>query len=555
MIGDTQNYLRSAPDKQAWSDLQNRFSDLQTERAEMVPLTMAYQATIGENNLLVSASLTENEIIVKKIFLIPLNKDIVLKKIYLASQREFGALLVFIDGIVDKDIINQTILKPLVSASVVSQLNKQGIAAKTIQKILPNSQTVLLRQFSAIESAINGGDAVLFIEGCDEALVIEVRGGKRRAVSRPVTEGTVRGSQEAFTEVLRVNTALVRSVLRTSDLISEMIVVGKRGRLLCAVMYIQSIANDKLVEEVKRRLRGISVDYLSDSGALIQMIIDHPSIWFPQSLSTERPDRVADNLAEGRVAILMEGSPFAHIVPVGFMSLMQSAEDFSFSALYGTLIRYVRVIGAIFTVFLPAVYLALTTFHQEAVPTDLVLAIAASREQVPFPAVFEMIIMLIAFELIREGGVRIPGMLGPTIGIVGAIVLGQAAVAAKIVSPLMIIVVAVSGLASFTIPEYRLGLALRLLNFLFVAIGSVFGLVGIAVGILLMTAILGNMKSFGVPFLGPMAPRANLGADFIVRGPIENQQQRPDLLNTKDPTRQPPISQPWLKEDPSEENK
>ena len=505
--------------------------------------------------MLVSTSLTENEIIVKKIFLIPLNKDIVLKKIYLASQREFGALLVFIDGIVDKDIIYQTILKPLVSASVVSQLNKQGIAAKTIQKILPNSQTSLLREFSAIESAINGGDAALFIEGCAEALVIEVRGGKRRAVSRPVTESTVRGSQEGFTEVLRVNTALVRSVLRTSDLISEMIVVGKRGRLLCAVMYIQSIANDKLVEEVKRRIRGISVDYLSDSGALLQMIIDHPSIWFPQSLSTERPDRVADNLTEGRVAILMEGSPFAHIVPIGLMSLMQSAEDFSFSALYGTLIRYVRVIGAIFTVFLPAVYLALTTFHQEAVPTDLVLAIAASREQVPFPAVFEMMIMLIAFELIREGGVRIPGMLGPTIGIVGAIVLGQAAVAAKIVSPLMIIVVAVSGLASFTIPEYRLGLALRVLNFLFVAIASVFGLVGIAVGILLMTAILGNMKSFGAPFLGPVAPRANLGADFIVRGPIENQQQRPDILNTKDPTRQPPISRPWLKEDPSKESK
>lgn len=555
MIGDTQHCLSGAHNEQAWSDLQNRFNNLEKERAEILPLALAYQTTSSPNKLLVSASLAENEIIVKKIFLIPLNKDIVLKKICLASQREFGALLIFIDGIVDKTIINQTILKPLVSAKVVSQLNKQGIAAKTIQKILPNSQTSLLREFSAIESVINGGDAVLFIEGCAEALVIEVRGGERRQVSRPVTESTVRGSQEAFTEVLRVNTALVRSILRTSDLITEMLVIGKRGRLLCAVMYIQSIANEKLVEEVKRRLRGISVDYLSESGALIQMIIDHPAIWFPQSISTERPDRVADNLTEGRVAIIMEGSPFVHIVPIGFISLLQSAEDFSLPAFYATMIRYVRILGAIFTVFLPPVYLALTTFHQEAVPTDLVLAIAASREQVPFPAVFEMMIMLLAFELIREGGVRIPGMLGPTIGIVGAIVLGQAAVAAKIVSPLMIIVVAVSGLASFTIPDYRLGMALRILSFLFLAIGSVFGLVGIAVGILLMTAILANMKSFGVPYLGPVAPRANFGADLIVRGQVANQKQRPDSLNTKDPTRQPPMSRLWSKEDPSGENK
>jgi spore germination protein KA len=555
MMGDTQHYLRGPHNEQEWSCLQKRFNNLKKERAETVPLTLAYHAALGPNKLLVSASLAENELIIGKIFSVDLNKDIVLKKLHLASQREFCALLVFIDGIVDKTIIHQTILKPLVSAQVASQIRLQGLMAKSIQEIIPNSQTALIREFSDIESSINGGDAVLFIEGCEEALVIEVRGGKRRAVSTPQTEGAVRGSQEAFTEVLRVNTALVRSVLRTSDLITEMIVIGKRGRLLCAVMYIQSIANEKLVEEVKRRLRGISIDYLSESGALMQMIVDHPYSWFPQTLSTERPDRVADNLTEGRVAILMEGSPFVNIVPIGFVSLLQSAEDFSLPAFYVTMIRYVRILGAIFTTFLPAIYLALSTFHQEAIPTDLVLAIAASREQVPFPAVFEIMIMLIAFELIREGGVRIPGMLGPTIGIVGAIVLGQAAVSAKIVSPLMIIVVAVSGLASFTIPEYRLGMALRILSFIFLVLGSIFGLVGIAIGFLLTVALLANMKSFGVPYLGPMAPRANLGADLIARGNVENQKQRPDSLNTKDPTRQPPQSRIWSNEEPSGKKK
>jgi spore germination protein KA len=555
LMDDIQQYLCGAHNEQEWSALQQRFKSMTKECAETAPLSLAYQATIGENELLVSASLAENEIIVGKIFSIHLNKDIVLKKFYLATQPEVGALLVFIDGIVNKTIINQTILKPLVSASIVSQLNKRDLVATTIQGILPNGQTSLLREFSTIESSINGGDAVLFIDSCEEALVIEVRGAKHRAVSTPITESAVRGSQEGFTEVLRVNTALVRSILRTSDLITEMIVVSKRGRRLCAVMYIQSIANESLVEEVKRRLRGISIDYLSDSGALIQLIVDHPYIWFPQSLSTERPDRVADNLTEGRVAILMEGDPFAHIIPIGFMSLLQSAEDFSLPTFYGSMIRYVRVLGAIFTTFMPAVYLALTTFHQEAIPTDLVLAIAASREQVPFPAVFEISIMLLAFELIREGGVRIPGLLGPTISIVGAIVLGQAAVAAKIVSPLMIIVVAVSGLASFTIPEYRLGMALRISSFIFVAIGAIFGLVGIAVAILFTTALLANMESFGMPYLAPVAPRANLGVDIIARGQVENQEQRPDSLNTQDPTRQPQISRIWAEQNGSDKSK
>lgn len=555
MMDDTQHYLRGAHNEQVWSCLQKRFNNLKREQSETVPLTLSYQATLGPNKLLVSASLAENEIIVGKIFSSDLNKDIVLKKFQLASQHELGALLVFIDGISDKKIINQTILKPLISAQVASHIKLQGFMAKRIQELIPNSQTSLIREFSVLEGSINGGDAVLFIEGCDEALVIEVRGGKRRAVSTPQTEGALRGSQEAFTEVLRVNTALVRSALRTSDLITEMIVIGKRGRMQCAVMYVQSIANEKLVEEVKRRLRGISVDYLSETGALMQLIVDHPYIWFPQSLSTERPDRVATSLTEGRVAILMEGNPFVHIVPMGFVSFLHSAEDFSLPAFYGSIIRYVRVIGAIFTTFLPAVYVALSTFHQEAIPTDLLLAIAASREQVPFPAVFEIMIMLIAFELIREGGVRIPGMLGPTIGIVGAIVLGQAAVSAKIVSPLMIIVVAVSGLASYTIPEYRFGMSLRILGFIFLILGSIFGLVGIAIGILITTAILVNMKSFGVPYLGPVAPRANVRSDLIVRGQVENQNRRPDNLNTKDPTRQPPNSRLWLNEEPSGNNK
>jgi spore germination protein KA len=337
---------------------------------------------------------------------------------------------------------------------------------------------------------------------------------------------------------------------RSSDLISEEFLVGTRSQLAVVIMYIESITNPSLVAEVSRRIKSIRTDFLADSDGLQQMIEDHPNSPFPTSTSTERPDHVAASLSEGRIAILMEGSPFVHVAPITFFSLIHSPEDYSMKFPYSCFIRVLRWIGTIISLLLPAIFLSISTFHQEAIPTDLVLAISVARDQVPFTTLIEIVLLDIAFELLREAGLRIPGILGPTIGIVGGIILGQAIVAAKIVSPIVIIVVATTGLASFVIPEYRLAAAIRLVRFTLLAWAAFLGLVGVSVGLLILLLVLCNMKSFGVPYMAPLAPKTFPGFDVIARGPLYRQERRPDVLQTKDVTRQPHISRGWIEDQP-----
>ncbi len=356
----------------------------------------------------------------------------------------------------------------------------------------------------------------------------------------------------AFSENLRTNTGLVRSILRSSDLVTEMIRIGERGKLNCALMYIDSIANTSLVNEVRRRLKGLDTDYISDSGNLVQFIDDHPQSLFPQTLSTERPDRVASHLAEGRLAIILEGSPFAQVLPASFFSFFHSGEDFSLKSGVANFMRILRFFGALLSTVLPSLYLSLSYFHPEAMPTELLLAIAGSRENVPFPAWFEVFVMEVSFELIREAGVRIPGILGSTIGIVGAIILGQAAVAAKLVSPIVVVLIAITGLASFTIPEYRMASAVRLIRFVLLAVGTTMGLVGLAMALLILATMLCGLKSYGVPYMAPIGPRTMANFDVVMRGQAFNQENRPDDLGTKDRRRQP-TNQPDLEERPPAE--
>lgn len=212
--------------------------------------------------------------------------------------------------------------------------------------------------------------------------------------------------------------------------------------------------------------------------------------------------------------------------------------------------RLLRIAGIVLSILLPSMYLAINYFHQEALPTELVLAIASARERVPFPALIEILLMDFSFELIREAGLRVPGMLGSTIGIVGAIILGQAAVAANIVSPIMVVIIALTGLASFAIPDYQLAIAVRIIRFVFLLLAATFGLVGLSFGVLILFTVLCSMKSFGMPYLAPIAPRTQAGLDVIVRGPVFQQERRPDELNTQDTNRQPPLSRPWTKEQP-----
>jgi len=333
--------------------------------------------------------------------------------------------------------------------------------------------------------------------------------------------------------------------MRTPDLVSEILKVGTLSRVDCAVLYVEGLTNPKLVAEVKRRINAIKADHIQDTGVLEQFIEDRPLVLVPQTLSTERPDRMAAFLAEGHVGLLLDGSPFGLIVPVTFWSLLHAAEDHFLRWPFGTFLRIVRVAALGAALLLPAVYIAVTNFHPEMIPTDLLLAIAATREKVPFPTAVEVIIMEMSFELIREAGIRVPGVIGPTLGIVGALILGQAAVAASIVSPILVIIVALTALGSFAIPNFNMAFAARITRFAYIALAAAFGFYGIAAGVFVQMLIYVSTRSFGVPFMSPVAPFAQSSGDVVLRYPSWSMELRPPFLQTSPRERQPEVARGW----------
>lgn len=496
-------------------------------------------------------SLNKNLRQIKETYSVPENSDVVIREFDIVVKEDvIGAFIVFIDGMVDRKVISDDILQPLM---VLSNLDIKGDEDDIIKyiknKILPFNQIKVLKDYIQIVDDINFGGCAIFIDGVDTAFTADVKGWEHRGVERPNNELVIRGPQEGFNEGLRSNTALIRKRLKDENLIVENIEIGKKSKTPCSMMYIKNITNVSLVDEVRRRLEGVKVDYLSDSSELEQFIEGSSLIPTPQVVATERPDRVSSLLSQGKVAIIVSGSPVALVVPAILTELMHTPEDAYIRFPYANFLRAVRMLGVILALLLPGLYVAITNFHQEMIPTDLLLAIVASREKVPFPSVVEIFIMEVSFELIREAGIRIPGPIGPTLGIIGALILGQAAVSANIVSPILIIIVAVTGIGSFAIPNYSLGFAFRILRFAFIILGAMGGLLGISTGLFIQGLWFVGSKSFGVPLWVPFAPvTTGLLADIITRAPIWKQEKRPDYLNTKETKQQPSISRTWNKD-------
>lgn len=487
----------------------------------------------------------------KQKYSLPINGDMILREFsIMIGGKPVDAFILFFDGMTDRQAINENILKPLMLLSSLDlKTDEKDIVHYVRKHLLPQNQLTITNKYQKVIDLINFGGCGIFIDGCEYAFAADVKGWEHRAVERPNMELVIRGPQESFNEVLRSNTALIRKILKDEDLIAEDISIGKRGKTACSLMYIKDIANDSLVQEVKRRLNGISVDYLIDSGELEQFLEDQTYLPSPQMIATERPDRVASALAEGKVAVIMNNSSYALVMPVTVISMLHSSEDSYVRFPYANFFKLIRFLAIIFALFLPAFYIAVTTYHHEMIPTDLLLAIESSRERVPFPSLVEILIMEFAFELIREAGIRIPGPIGPTLGIIGALILGQAAVAANIVSPILIIVVAVTGIGSFAIPNFAFAFSFRIFRFIFILLAGLAGFLGITAGAFVYLLQLADAKSFGVPLMTPVGPRTRgTWTDQIGRAPIWKQERRPDYLNPKDEMRQEHISRQWAGE-------
>lgn len=505
----------------------------------------------------ISKKLSENLDYIKEKFNVPISGDVVLREFdVVVKDKVIPAFMVFIDGMTDRKVINDDILQPLMLLSNLDIKSDENSVADYIRShILPHNQLKEVREHQKVIDEVNFGGCGVYIDGMDSAFAADVKGWEQRGIERPNTELVLRGPQEGFNESLRANTALIRRRIKDESLVVESIEIGKRSKTPCSMLYIRDIANDSLVREVRRRLKSIKVDHILDTGELEQFIEDDPFLPTPQIIATERPDRVSSMLTEGRVAIVMSGSPFALVVPITNQDLFHAAEDEYIRFPYSNLLRTIRIFAVIMSLLLPGIYVAVTNYHQEMIPTDLLLAIMSSREKVPFPSVVEILILEVAFELIREAGIRIPGPIGSTLGIIGALILGQAAVAASIVSPILIIVVAVTGIGSFAIPNFSAGFAFRIMRFGFIFMGAVSGFLGITTGLFLFGLWIVSAKSFGVPYVAPFAPKTFGGfADEILRAPVWKRERRPDYINSKKEIKQARISRQWTKSEKKDSN-
>ncbi len=506
----------------------------------------------------INSSIDENLNYIKARYNSLINSDIDIREFYImAMDKRIKAFLIYIDGMANADSINHFILKPLMLRNKTNTYDKNGsdslpnnsdfnLENHISNCLIPQNKVTIVEEFSQVTSDINVGNCLVFIDTLPIAYSIDVKGFKQRSISTPQNEIIVRGSQEAFVESLRTNTSILRRLINNEDLIIENCTVGKISNTKVAICYMSNIANSDLVSEVQYRINNLNLDSLISSGQLEQLIQDNSSNLFPQIIATERPDKVVTSLLEGKVSVIVNGSPYVLIMPAVLNDFLSSPEDINLKFQFSNLSKVVRLIAALFSLLLPGAYVAITNYHQELIPTELLFAIAASRESVPFPIIFELLVMEISFELIREAGLRVPSPIGPTIGIVGALILGDAAVKANIVSPILIIIVALTALCSFAIPDLSLNFTFRILRFVYIFLGYIGGFLGIGLGLFVLLLSLSNLTSFGVPYIMPYLTNVNsrTTASYF-SSPIWKREKKPRFLSAKKTTSQSHISMRW----------
>ena len=461
------------------------------------------------------------------------SSDVVIREIKIGENYDMRTAIVYIEGIVDNQSIQEYILQSIMKDNNKNEINRYNVIDLFSKDIMTIGNISPITNFDDLFGALMAGDTLILVDGVEQALSASTAGGEKRSIAESTTEMVVRGPKGAFTESLGTNTAMVRRIIKTPDLWMESIKVGRVTKTDVTFMYIHGIANNKVVNEVRERLERIDIDSILESGYIEQLIEDQTATPFPTVYNTERPDVVAGNLLEGRIAIFVDGTPFVLIAPAVFIQFFQSAEDYYARFDIATSIRLLRILMFMLSLIAPATYVAVTTFHQEMVPTTLIVAIAAQREAVPFPAFVEALLMELTFEILREAGIRLPKAIGSAVSIVGALVIGQAAVQASIVSPAMVIIVSITAIASFATPSFNMAISARLIRFLFMIGAATFGFYGIILCLLMMVVHLCSLRSFGIPYMSPFAPFTLVdNGDTILRLPWWTLRQRPRLVTT-----------------------
>lgn len=483
---------------------------------------------------IVSKRISENIDYLKEVTLE--SSDIAFRTFYIGGDQKVEAFFVAVEGLYDKTSVHENIIKPLMQLkfernNIQERLNTIDMDLLSLsnikkEKSLDKSIGMLLK-----------GDPLLFIDSIDHVFVLGARAWEMRGIEEPVTETVIRGPREGFVETLRTNTSMLRRKIHHPKLRIEQTIIGEMSQTDIAIAYLDGIVNPEILKEVKNRLKKINIDAVLESGYIEQFIEDAPLSPFPTVSNTERPDVVAARLLEGRVAIFVEGSATVLMVPYLLLEPFQSSEDYYSRPFYASLVRSLRMIGFLLSTLAPAAYVAFQDFHKEIFPTELLITLAASREGVPFPLFVEVIIMLISFEWLREAGIRMPRPVGQAVSIVGALVLGEAAVNAGIVGAPTVIIVALTAITGFLVtPLNDVTALLRIFYLIGAASMGVYGIILVLTFFLLHVA---SLSSFGIPYASPWFPISLSGwKDFIIRAPLWKLNRRPEALRVMDVVRQ-----------------
>ncbi len=460
-----------------------------------------------------SGDLEQDVQTIRMLLNVPPNEDAIFR------PYESGGLricVIYIEGLSDDKKLSEFVLHAMKHASgILERISIQQFR----ECVLEVTQARLADTFDELIPKILAGMGCILVEGSREALYLETRGYPHRPVGTPLAESVVDGSHEGFNEHLRTNISLIRRYLQAAGLTTQMLSVGTEVPTQIAVVYLNGAANEKCVTEVLKRLKCIQAKTVRGTGDLQQLIEDHPFALLPQMLQTERPDRTASCLADGQIAILVENSPYALIAPVTVFHLIHASDDSFLRWQYGSALRCIRLLGIAVSLLLPAVYVAISLYHAHLLPMELLTSIAEARANVPFPILVEVLFMELSFYLLNEAGLRTPSRIGSAFGIIGALVLGQAAVSAGIISPILIIIISLTGLGNYVVPNYGFGIGIVLYRLCLILLSAVLGMYGLMIGLFLMFAQLCGMKSFGVDYFAPIAPHRKHNPDILLRMP------------------------------------
>lgn len=469
-----------------------------------------------------------------KIFDAHFNKDSTIKYRKFKYNNEIKCCLIYAASMVDGKYVYASIVKPI----LVTKKKVEGSRVKYFTENIISSIDVNVKdEISEMVEDVLYGYGVLLIDGEKEGIVVSARGWKERNISEPTSEQVVRGPREGFNEYIMTNISLLRRKVKNPNLRFKFKEIGRQSKTRVCISYLENIANDKIVKEVEKRLDDIDIDAILEGGYIQELIKDEPLSPFDTIGGTERPDVLAARLLEGRVGVFIDGAPYVLTMPYVFVEYFQNNEDYYNNYVFSSFNRLLRVLAFFLSTSVPAIYVSLVTFHQEMVPTPLILSISAAREGVPFPTIVEALLLLIAFELLREGGIRLPAPIGSTISFVGAIILGQAAVDAKFVSAPIVIITALTGITNFLLPK-MIG-ALNIVRILFLILSSFLGLYGYIFGVMGLIIHLVSMRSFGIPYMLEIGElKFQEVKDTAIRAPWWLMNLRPSLINTKNKIRQ-----------------